>query len=190
MKYWLRYPGRSGFVGPLTLDEIRERLGSGSLKWECEVIQARGQSLAALKQCRIWQPLESICPRGSVAPPDDGETWLSLGHYQTPSEKALAEIRFASAYSNVRGTLGVIENLLILGLFIMLVIAILLGKGDGGEALFFWFLIWAINAVIIYCVFYLIKNILITLLDISDLQIDEKLRRDSPTSDTSTQIHP
>ena len=66
MKFWLRKPGTSDFTGPLTLDEIRAQIQSGSIAWDFEALEASGQSHGALKRSTDWVALSSVCSPESV----------------------------------------------------------------------------------------------------------------------------
>ena len=61
MKFWLKRPGTSDFVGPLEIEEIRKQLAEGNLDWDFETMQATGQSLGALKRATGWRPLADTC---------------------------------------------------------------------------------------------------------------------------------
>ena len=61
MKFWLKRPGTSDFVGPLEIEEIRKQLAEGNLDGDFETMQATGQSLGALKRATDWRPLADTC---------------------------------------------------------------------------------------------------------------------------------
>jgi len=71
MKYWLRKPGTSDFTGPLSPDEIREQIQSGSVTWDFEALEATGQTYGAIKRSRDWTDThsESLDIPGSIPYP-------------------------------------------------------------------------------------------------------------------------
>jgi hypothetical protein len=66
MKFWLKRPGSTDFNGPMTLDEIREQIQTGSITWDYEVLEAAAQSLGALKRSTDWVALTEVCSQESL----------------------------------------------------------------------------------------------------------------------------
>ena len=88
MNYWLRKPGSSDFTGPLTLDEIRTAIRTGSVTWDFEALAAAGQSYVALQRSTGWEALATVCPQEStmVSQPSDVISWDSQPKVPTISD--------------------------------------------------------------------------------------------------------
>jgi hypothetical protein len=62
MKIWLRQFGSADFIGPLTFDETRSQIQTGSVSPDFEALEATGQSYGALKRSNEWKRLSNAFP--------------------------------------------------------------------------------------------------------------------------------
>lgn len=152
------------------MDEIRDGMRGSRFTSNHVVIEAHGQSLRELRRTENWQPLRDISPPRNLVEPQDGETWPLSESYRSPSEKFLAGIQATTAYPKVRRGVEIIEGLLIWGFLFLGILAVIFGYSAEGRIVLLIYLL--IFGVVLFCVFYLIKHILLTLLDVSDLLIE------------------
>lgn len=68
MKIWLRQYGSADFIGPLTLDETRVQIQTGSISRDFEALEATGQSYGALKRSSQWKRLGEAFPSAIPQP--------------------------------------------------------------------------------------------------------------------------
>jgi hypothetical protein len=71
MKFWVRENGSPPFHGPLTLGEVAAAVQAGRFGEGCELLEAEGQSFAALKRATGWRPVQDISLPDVPAPGAD-----------------------------------------------------------------------------------------------------------------------
>jgi len=168
MKYFIKHPLISGFRGPMSEEQIRDGLREAEITWEYQILEASGQSYHVLKTSKDWQSIETLVKKDSVD--EFTPTMEDLG--ASPAKKLLGAVRANSAYSLTR---KVIEQIYLW--FVIMILAICLFSIpvfiDGGDG---WLIIVVfVGGVITVCLSYILKHVLLALLDIADLLIDRKL---------------
>ena len=67
MKFWLRKPGTTDFLGPFTREEMLAKLAAGTIAADCELLEATGQTLGTLQRSTAWSPLSFILSPEEIA---------------------------------------------------------------------------------------------------------------------------
>ena len=124
MKFWLRKPGTLDFIGPLTPDDIRAQILSGSITWDFEALEATGQSHGALKFSTDWVALSSVCP------PEDAPTSPSQAYTaeqeQSPSA-FLQAVRRRSCYGALRAMIELLATFSICAIVVLVFTYVIVG---------------------------------------------------------------
>lgn len=124
MKFWLRKPGTLDFIGPLTSDDIRAQIQSGSITWDFEALEATGQSHGALRCSTDWVDLSSVCPsEDALASPSHAST---AEQEQSPSA-FLQAVRRRSCYGALRGMIELLATFSICAIVILVFTYVIVG---------------------------------------------------------------
>ncbi|HTN76074.1 MAG TPA: hypothetical protein VL096_12535 [Pirellulaceae bacterium] len=172
MKYWLRHPGATDFVYPLTLAEIRARIESGDLYLDCEALKATGQSLDEVRRSMGWVMLSAVLEPESVITPDVGQSPAAFR----------AMIRRQSCYGNLRELIAVCTGFSLLVNVVLAGICIMGGirGGDGPLSIF------SLLAGIFGCFLtILLYQVALMMVDIADTLIEQNRRKHDELDETA-----
>jgi hypothetical protein len=122
--FWVRHRSLSGFVGPLTLEQLGKAVAAGSLPADAEWRQALAGGGAERLDDSGWQPVHELlglpAPAPQAAPPG--------GHGRSaasPMAAALVDLREHSAYRRVRAVAKVVTLVVALGAAVLLLVPLL-----------------------------------------------------------------
>ena len=171
MKFWLRKPGTLDFTGPLTPDEIRTQIQSGSITWDFEALEATGQSHGALRFSTDWVALSSVCPPENVpAPPAHAST---AEQEQSPSA-FLQAVRRRSCYGALRGMIELLAIFSICAIVILVFTYVIVGlKHPSGPPV-----IIGLAGGVLGCIFVIAsRQASLLLVDIADTLIEQNRKK-------------
>ncbi|MCU0866047.1 MAG: hypothetical protein MUC36_19870 [Planctomycetes bacterium] len=96
--FWVRHRSLSGFVGPLTLEQLHQAVAAGSLPVDAEWREARSGGGPERLDDSGWGPVHELLGLPAPPPPASASGYAS----ELPEAAALAELRANSAYQRVR----------------------------------------------------------------------------------------
>lgn len=97
--FWVRHRSLSGFVGPLTLEQLSKAVAAGSLPVDAEWREACAGGGPERLDDSGWQPVQELL--GLPAPPPRPASFSTRGS-ELSAATVLADLRANSAYPRVR----------------------------------------------------------------------------------------
>ena len=171
--FWVRHRSLSGFVGPLTLEQLSKAVTAGSLPVDAEWREARAGGGPERLDDSDWQPVHQLL--GLPAPPKPPASFTNRGS-ELPATAALAELRANSAYSRVR-LVAKVAAIVVAGAAALLLVVPLLTS---------WNELWrnpiamvpAVLAVLLYAAgIYISYQAFLMLADLADGSLRQRLER-------------
>lgn len=101
--YWVRHSSLTGFVGPLTVEQLRAALAAGSLPADADVRKAKQGARAEVLDDLGWSKAHELV--GVEAPPSD---LPAPGAPRFRTEHVLGDVRIRSQYAAVRRVVTVL----------------------------------------------------------------------------------
>jgi hypothetical protein len=119
--FWVRHRSLSGFVGPLTLEQLSQAVTAGSLPVDAEWRDARSGGGPLRLDDSGWEPVHELL--GLPAPPAPSPASLVVTRgANSPTVAALLELREQSAYQRVRQVAKVVAVVVALAAAALLVV--------------------------------------------------------------------
>jgi len=165
-KFWLRTSNSPDFIGPLSESELHDMVRTGTAGPHDEVIEATGQSLAALRRCTGWVNVSTIFTPDTFSAteprfPEDQKTNTAL--------QQLNKVRRNTGYEGLRSMLEFLWQVTICLIVFASLLSIILASRAGFPA----FVLGIANAPVSLLSAFLIKSALQVLIDIADILLQQ-----------------
>jgi len=135
-RYWVWHPSLSGFVGPLTVSDLRASVGAGSLPVDASVRLAAADGRPEVLDDRGWSPLHELLglePPPRPQGPPQPEPVIALPAPGVPGvrlDRVLVDLRGKSSYLRARK----LATLLLVVALIGVSLGVLVGLGGAIQA--------------------------------------------------------
>jgi hypothetical protein len=123
-RHWVRHASLSGFVGPLSLAELRAAHLAGSVPPEAQVRLAAPDGRAEVLDDRGWTPIHQVL---GVAPPLPVEPTIPLPLPGVPGvrpEQVLSDVRDRSSYAMARSLASLLAVVALMAIGIVVVLGL------------------------------------------------------------------